>query len=245
MENMNSEFLIVAFPESGEIVGVRLVEGFSRRFFSSCFFFLDMMMVVENNCLHHGWISIFTICVGHGSETKHLFSIARYKPEIWWLILGWLPIQHHSRQWVFSSCSCQSYGESMFPIKCLDIQYYWKPHIIFFLVTRNEELISVPLVMWFFMSKKMFLEETLAIILRLQIYRGEQLLQYVVGFPAPSLFEGVSGHFSMLKKWLVFAGINSITGKVHMTCLLRAGTDLRDLLVQLVTLQLWTFKLFA
>lgn len=44
--------------------------------------------------------------------------------------------------------------------------------------------------MWFFMSKKMFLEETLAIILRLQIYRGEQLLQYVVGFPAPGLFEG-------------------------------------------------------
>ena len=33
----------------------------------------------------------------------------------------------------------------------------------------------------------MFLEETLAMILRLQIYRGEQLLQYVVGFSAPGL----------------------------------------------------------
>ena len=50
----------------------------------------------------------------------------------------------------------------------------------------------------------------LSMILRLQIYRGEQLLQHVVGFSAPGLF----------------AGINSITEKVHIThitCSWRAG----------------------
>lgn len=84
-------------------------------------------MVVENNCLHHGWISIFPICVVM-VQKSHLFWIALYA-EFWWLILGWLPIQHHGRQWVFSSCSCQSYCESLSPIKCLGIEYYWKPHI--------------------------------------------------------------------------------------------------------------------
>ena len=161
-------------------------------------------MVVENNCLHHGWISIFPICVVM-VQKSHLFWIALYKPEIWWLILGWLPIQHHGRQWVFSSCSCQSYCESLSPIKCLDIEYYWKPNIfhissvlsreVFLPVLFFLELISVPLVMWFFMSKKKFLEETLAMILRLQIYRGEQLLQYVVGFSAPGLSKDQNSSF--------------------------------------------------